>query len=243
MTEPVREVLARRSARSVRRQQTTAAVAAFTIHALLVTAAFAVPRFTRGEREYPEYVAVHVMPASALGPERPRPTPQTPEPPPPAPEPEPEPEPVPPPPPKPDPEIPVLPSEEPEAKRPPEPRPAPAPEEPDSGAARGSSTGGSYLGARVVGAGGASFPYDYYLDQMLGKIRQSWMRPPVQGIETLITFRVLRNGEITEVEIRESSGSRAFDLAALRAVRNASPLPPLPTSFREDLLTVNLIVR
>lgn len=246
MTEPVREVLARRSARSVRRQQTAAVVAAFTIHALLVTAAFAVPRLTRGEREYPEYVAVHVMPASALGPERPRPTPQTPEPPPPAPEPEP----VPPPPPKPDPEIPVLPSEEPEAKRPPEPRPAPspqppapAPEEPDSGAARGSSAGGSYLGARVVGAGGASFPYDYYLDQMLGKIRQSWMRPPVQGIETLITFRVLRNGEITEVEIRESSGSRAFDLAALRAVRNASPLPPLPTSFREDLLTVNLIVR
>jgi protein TonB len=78
---------------------------------------------------------------------------------------------------------------------------------------------------------------------MLGRIRQSWMRPPVEGIEAVITFRVLRNGEVTEAEIRESSGSRAFDLAALRAVRNASPLPPLPASFREDLLTVNLIVR
>jgi protein TonB len=95
----------------------------------------------------------------------------------------------------------------------------------------------------VVGAAGAAFPYDYYLDQMLGRIRQSWMRPPVEGIEAVITFRVLRNGEVTEAEIRESSGSRAFDLAALRAVRNASPLPPLPASFREDLLTVNLIVR
>jgi TonB family protein len=46
-----------------------------------------------------------------------------------------------------------------------------------------------------------------------------------------------------EVEVRESSGSRAFDLAALRAVRNASPLPPLPASYREDVLAVNLIVR
>jgi len=250
VNEPVQEVLARRSGRSVRRQQTAAAVVAFLIHALLVTAAYAVPRLTRSEREFPEYVAVHVMPAAALGPERPRPTPPAPDPPPPAPEPEPEPapEPVPPPPPEPDPEIPVLPREEP--KEPPAPRPAPAPQpaepapEPErEGDPRGSSAGGSYLGAQVVGAAGAAFPYDYYLDQMLGKIRQSWMRPPVEGIETVITFRVLRNGEITEVEIRESSGSRAFDLAALRAVRNASPLPPLPASFREDLLTVNLIVR
>ena len=252
MNEPVQEILARRSGRSVRRQQTTAAVVAFLIHALLVTAAYAVPRLTRSEREFPEYVAVHVMPSAALGPERPTPPAPAPEPPPPAPEPEPQPapEPVPPPPPKPDPEIPVLPREEPEAKQPPAPRPAPAPQPaepaPDSereGTPRGSSAGGSYLGAQVVGDAGAAFPYDYYLDQMLGKIRQSWMRPPVEGIEAVITFRVLRNGEIADVEIRESSGSRAFDLSALRAVRNASPLPPLPASFREDLLTVNLIVR
>ena len=64
-----------------------------------------------------------------------------------------------------------------------------------------------------------------------------------EGIETLITFQVRRNGEIFEIEVEESSGSRPFDLAALRAVRNASPLPPLPASYREDVLRVNLIVR
>lgn len=245
MKDAVQEILARRSGRSPRRQQVVAGAAAFLVHALVVTAAFAVPRLTRGAREYPEYVAVHVMPAAALGPERPRPAPPEPEPPAPEPGPEPEP-PPPPPPPEPDPEIPVLPREEPEPERPPEPRPAPrpAPAEPEpSGTPRGSAAGGPYLGAQVVGPGGAAFPFDYYLDQMLGKIRQSWVRPPVRGIEALISFRVLRNGEISEVDIRESSGSRAFDLAALRAVRNASPLAPLPTSYREDALTVNLIVR
>jgi TonB family protein len=253
VNEPVQAVLELRRARSVRRQQLLSIGAAVALHALLVAAAFAT-RIARAEREFPEYVAVHVLPASALGVERPRPAPPEPEPPA---EPEPAPE---PPPPEPDPEIPVLPPEEvdrePEPAPPPKPapRPEPRPAEPTRadrsesaagplGSPRGTPGGQPDLGAQVVGPAGASFPYDYYLDQMLARIRQSWARPPVQGIEALLTFRVLRDGEVVEVEVRESSGSRAFDLAALRAVRNASPLPPLPASYREDVLTVNLIVR
>jgi len=232
----VEEVLAVRSRRSPRRQQTLAVVAAVTVHALVVTAAFALPRLTQKERKLPEYVEVHVLPAAALGLERPRPAPATPEPR------KPEPEPVPEPPPKPEPDVPTLPPEEPK-KPEPKPAPAPQPEPAPSGTRTGTSEGGPFLGAQVTGPGGASFPYDYYLEQMLGKIRQNWVRPPVEGISTTIVFRVLKNGEIENVEIRESSGSRAFDLSALRAVRNASPLAPLPSSYREDVLTVNLIVR
>lgn len=249
MRVEVDSVLDERSRRSARRQQRLAALAAFTLHALAVTAAFAVPRLTEQDREYPKYVEVHVLPSAALGVERPQPAPAPPPQPAPAPEPEPQPPPEPP-----EPDLPVLPREEPEPATPPAPRPAPAPpteapqpdREPPAGPAgsRSGTAGGSpQLGAQVTGPGGAAFPYDYYLEQMLGKIRQSWVRPPVQGIETLITFRVLPNGEIVEVDVRESSGSRGFDLAALRAVRNASPLPPLPTSYRENHLTVNLIVR
>jgi TonB family protein len=255
VNEPVQAVLELRRARSVRRQQLLSIGAAVALHGLLVAAAFAT-RIARAEREFPDYVAVHVLPATALGVERPRPTPPEPAPAPPV-EPEPAPE---PPPPEPDPEIPVLPREEvdrePEPAPPPKPapRPEPRPAEPTRadrsesatgplGSPRGTPGGRPDLGAQVFGPAGASFPYDYYLDQMLARIRQSWARPPVQGIEALLTFRVLRNGEVVEVEVRESSGSRAFDLAALRAVRNASPLPPLPASYREDVLTVNLIVR
>ena len=37
----------------------------------------------------------------------------------------------------------------------------------------------------------------------------------------------------------ESSGYNSFDLAALRAVQNASPFPPLPRAYRHDSLGVN----
>lgn len=240
MADEVQTILESRSNRPVRRQQTAAVAAAVTFHALLVTAAFALPRLADHEREYPEYVAVHLVPASALGVERPKPRPAVPKP---APEP-----PLPKPEPKPEPEVPALPETKPKTKQrveppAPAPKPAPAPQEGPEGTPGGVTTGDSRLGAQVVGPEGTAFPYDYYLEQMLSQIRQNWVRPPVEGIEALISFRVLRNGEIMDPEIRRSSGSRSFDLAALRAVHNASPLPPLPTSYGEDVLTVNLIVR
>ncbi len=246
MPDEVQTILERRSTRPVRRQQTTAVATAVAFHALLVSAAFALPRLSEHETKYPEYVEVHVVPARALGVERPKPRPAKPKP---APE-----TPPPPPEPKPEPEVPALPEKPAPKKSVEKPAPTPAPEpaprpadrasqEGPEGAPHGATTGDSRLGAQVVGPEGTAFPYDYYLDQMLGQIRQNWTRPPAEGIEALISFRVLRDGQITEVEVRQSSGSRSFDLAALRAVHNASPLPPLPTSYGEDVLSVNLIVR
>ena len=78
---------------------------------------------------------------------------------------------------------------------------------------------------------------------MLGQIRRNWARPPIEGVRTVVTFRVLSDGRITDVSVQRPSGSRSFDLAAVRALRNASPLPPLPASYRQGSLTVNLIVR
>lgn len=247
----VDQVLEERAARSARRQQRLAAAVAVLLHAAVVTAAFALPRLTMDERPRIEYVDVRVLPAAALGVEEPAPAA--------APEPEPEPE-LPEPEPEPEPEEPALPEPEPDAEeepppeRPPEPEPraatpepAPAADEPREEAPRGSPGGvpggTADLGAQVMTSDGSAFGYDYYLGQMLGQIRRSWTRPPVEGVRTVIRFRVLSNGQIVDAAVEESSGSRSFDLAALRAVRNASPLPPLPASYRQDHLTVNLIVR
>jgi TonB family protein len=256
LDQDVQSILEHRSTRPVRRQQTTAFVAAFIVHALAVGAAFALPRLGDDERKRPEYVEVHVLPAAALGVERPSPRPE-PEPPRPDQTPEPEPEPEPPPP-EPDPEIPTLPAEQPEPEPRPEPRPqprpapqAPAPSRPEPepsersgprGSPTGTPGGAPGLNVQVSGPGGSVFNYDYYLDQMLGKISRGWVPTGQLGLEALITFRVRRNGEIFEIEVEESSGNRPFDRAALRAVRNASPLPPLPTSYREDVLKVDMIV-
>ena len=241
--QAVQEILHQRSSRSPRRQQTIAVTAAVVLHVLVVTAAFAVPRLTRKAPQPIEYVEVHVLPPEALGVEKPAPRPEA-KPPEPEPEevlPEPEDKPLP----KPEPE--------PETKRPPEPKPEPVPDRAaaaDPGreaAAEGSPTGApagtSRLGAQALSPDGTAFPYDYYLEQMLGQIRRNWARPPIEGVRTIVTFRVLSDGRITDVSVQQPSGSRSFDLAAVRALRNASPLPPLPASYRQGSLTVNLIVR
>ncbi len=43
-----------------------------------------------------------------------------------------------------------------------------------------------------------------------------------------VVFVVDRNGDIDELRILESSGSAAFDQAALGIVRKAAPFPPIP---------------
>jgi len=236
--QAVQDILQQRSARSPRRQQTVAITVAVLLHAIVVTAAFAVPRLTRKEPQPIEYVEVHVLPPQALGVERPAPRPKPPEKKP-APE-----ETLPPPEKKPEP----APEKKPEPQPPPEketdrtPPQEPAQDAPE-GASTGAPGGTSRLGAQVLSPDGSVFPYDYYLEQMLAQIRRNWTRPPIEGVRTVVSFRVLPDGQITDISVRAQSGSRSFDLAAVRALRNASPLPPLPASYRQDSLTVNLIVR
>jgi TonB family protein len=139
--------------------------------------------------------------------------------------------------------------------RPAEPRPRPsAPADgvgevgaPDDrpGSPLGSPSGTSGLGARLAGVGDPSFTYGYYLDRMLALIERNWSRPPTGDAlpEVALTFRIHRDGRVGDVEVETSSGLRAFDLAGLRAVENASPLPPLPAGYRKDSLSVRLIIR
>jgi TonB family protein len=78
---------------------------------------------------------------------------------------------------------------------------------------------------------------------MLALIHAGWVRPPTEGeVQAVLSFTVGRKGEISDLEVAQTSGFTAFDLAALRAVDNASPLPPLPASYRRDSLRVTLIV-
>jgi TonB family protein len=155
---------------------------------------------------------------------------------------------------------PTPPAPRPSEQRPAEPRPAeprPRPSAPADGVGKvgdpgdrpgspaGSPSGTSGLGARLAGVGDPSFTYGYYRDRMLALIERNWSRPPTGDAlpEVALTFRIHRDGRVGDVEVETSSGIRAFDLAGLRAVENASPLPPLPSGYRKDSLSVRLIIR
>ncbi len=197
-----------------------------------------------------EFVAVTIVPIQALGVPEPAPAPPRVEPRPEEPEPAPPKEPEPEKPAKPEPE-PVFVEKPAKTARAPEkrekapaPAPAPAPRQ-RQGSPEGSPTGTSAFGATAVaGLDNPDFVYNYYIEQMVALIGANWVRPPVgKGVEAMLHFRIGRRGEISELEIVATSGHSSFDLAGLRAVRQADPLPPLPNSFRGDSLGVNLILR
>ncbi|HEX5758408.1 MAG TPA: energy transducer TonB, partial [Thermoanaerobaculia bacterium] len=111
------------------------------------------------------------------------------------------------------------------------------------GSPGGSRSGTTAFGSEIVGVD-PNFTYGYYLDRLLSLIEAQWQRPAVgDGVEAMIAFTIERDGRVSELEVAKSSGMNAFDLAALRAVQNASPFPRLPASFRKESLGVNLIVR
>jgi len=77
---------------------------------------------------------------------------------------------------------------------------------------------------------------DYYYATLRRKIARQW-RPDQRSargrrdVETIISFRVGRVGEILDAEILQSSGFSVFDRQCLRAVMSANPLPKPPSSY------------
>jgi protein TonB len=75
------------------------------------------------------------------------------------------------------------------------------------------------------------------------KVSEKWV-PPARAAEAgrraLVLFEIGREGQITNTKIEWSSGNALYDQAALRAVMDASPFPPLPREFTGRVLRVHL---
>lgn len=99
-------------------------------------------------------------------------------------------------------------------------------------------------GAGVTGIEGGDFPYTLYIEGMQRRVGTNWFRPQVaSGTAAVVYFRILRNGTIAEARIETPSGNRAFDRAALSAVRSSNPLTPLPYGYAGTFLGVHLTFR
>jgi len=85
----------------------------------------------------------------------------------------------------------------------------------------------------------AKFPYTYYLNLIREKVGKNWRWPTSStNKKTIIYFRVLKDGTVSEIKTKKSSDDEFFDLAALRAVEFSAPFPPLPPGFPEEYLGV-----
>lgn len=112
----------------------------------------------------------------------------------------------------------------------------------------GEGTGsGVGFGSEFSGQIGLStFPYTYYLQVIHTRISGNWftsqISPGVAGeFHTTLSFRIFRNGDISNPDIKEKSGIRALDLSAIRAIHSSAPFPPLPREYEGEYLGITLI--
>lgn len=267
MSREVNGVLADRARRHGRNAEATSFLAALALHGLLLAVVLLAPRLKPPPPPL-EFVPVQIIPAQALGVRRPAPprrkTPPAPAAETPAPE-ETKPEAAPL---KPEPadDVPQLPHPEPDPesdrkKKDPKPKPPEPSREPEQGTSgtapgetgdqlgrrggpRGNPLGTTAFGSEVGGLDNPDFTYAYYLDRLLSLIDAQWQRPSMgSGVKAVIFFRIGRDGAMTDLQVEQSSGYNSFDLAALRAVQNAAPFPPLPRAYKHADLGVHLIVR
>ena len=79
-----------------------------------------------------------------------------------------------------------------------------------------------------------------YLATMISLIRERWDSNQQMPGTVVIKFDIGRDGRLGGVEIDRSSGQMALDQSARRAILLTRQLPPIPTLFAEDALTVRL---
>jgi TonB family protein len=103
-------------------------------------------------------------------------------------------------------------------------------EGPGSGPGVGIGIGPGEGGGSGGGFGGG---YGSYLGIMRRRIWSEWTQSAVYGTDRMcvVGLTVARNGNISQIKLEKGSGNADYDNVALRAVRNASPLPPLPVGF------------
>lgn len=114
-----------------------------------------------------------------------------------------------------------------------------------SSASSGSVGLGSGAGqGGLVGMDGLDTRFSWYLDLVVKRISSVWEEPYLDSrfgktYTVTVYFIIHRNGSLSDVRVEETSGVDMLDLSAVRSIREAAPLPPLPQDFRGDQLGVH----
>lgn len=225
-------------------------VGSLLLHLVGAAALIWIPALRRGPRIPPNATVVELvgaLPGSQL---QPGPTTRPPEPEPAAPERPPEgvtletkePELVP----EPKPE--KKPEKKPEEKPEPVSGPPAAPAQPDEqAAATGDTVGSADTGGSISALDVGDAAFAWYRAAVTNALYGHWRRPVVGGLRepvgVRVAFEIMRDGNVRGIRVEESSGVPMLDRSALRAVGDAAPLPPLPSSLHEPYLPASFVFR
>ncbi len=88
---------------------------------------------------------------------------------------------------------------------------------------------------------GGRFPW--YVEAVRRRISSNWLLSTVDpsvrwAPRAVVTFQVLRDGSIANIELVRASGNASVDNSAVRAIRDSSPLERLPAEYSGSNVTV-----
>jgi TonB family protein len=102
-------------------------------------------------------------------------------------------------------------------------------------------------GVSVPGQGGGDFAtrFGWYIQAAKRRVDPNWDRlsidPGVRSSTALhcaVSFSINRDGTIKNIRVTQSSGNLSWDNAGIRAIRNSTPLPPLPPDYQGSEVAV-----
>jgi protein TonB len=83
-----------------------------------------------------------------------------------------------------------------------------------------------------------------YADRVIQMISSKWDTNGLGGLRTapvvVVTFDILRDGSVRNVQVAQRSGNSSLDYSAQRAVMDAAPFPPLPAAYERNEANVEL---
>src|SRR5579872_2146428 len=111
-----------------------------------------------------------------------------------------------------------------------------------NGEALSSPLYGGVTGASGVGVGQHSSlgnRFGAYEDLLRERVAQHWRTGDVDPrLQTappvIVTFDLMRDGSVRNLQILQRSGNSTLDFSAQRAILEASPFPPLPPAYQAD---------
>ncbi|MFQ5479684.1 MAG: cell envelope integrity protein TolA [Thermodesulfobacteriota bacterium] len=82
-----------------------------------------------------------------------------------------------------------------------------------------------------------------YFSLIRDHVQNNWIVPERfdnEKVSVIVSIRIRKDGTLIKSWVEKGSGSRQFDDSLLKAVQKASPFPPLPQDFTEDVLETGL---
>jgi protein TonB len=110
----------------------------------------------------------------------------------------------------------------------------------------GMGAGGSTpAGMQFGGPGGGDFGgrFSWYVDAVRNRVSSNWLESTVDpslrwAPRAVVSFDILRNGAVANVQILQSSGNASVDASAMRAIQGSSPMQALPNEYSGNKVSV-----